>query len=499
VTIVSDSERGEKSAPQRLSLKSNVAYSLLVNAVNAVFPLAVAPYVSRALGAESLGRVTFALSTVVWLVSLASFGTRNYGIREVAKARSSHPELSRLFSSLILIKFALSIVTLALYLVALSVVPKFRADYMIFLIAGANILFYIFEIDWFFQGLEQYRYIALRNVVVKTASLVAILLLVHNPGDYLWYGAVSVVALGANNIYNFFHALGIVSLQRPELAELSRHFSSLKVFFASYVVGTVFYQFDRVLLGLLDTTSAVAFYARALSLVTFAQVAMNSVSIAIIPRISYYFQSDRTKYLALAQKSAEGMLLLGLPITVGMMMLSREIMLLFGGPEFEQAYAVLLVVAALIVIGSVRLWNYNQVMIPLQLERTYLYTQVMMSAVFLVGCFTLVPRIGYIGAGISLVVTHTLGLVTGDLVARNHGVRVRFLSPAIRQVIAATIIMAALLAALKVGIAHVYIRCLTAAIVAPLCYVLSLTAMKSPLMIEMIQFGRGMFPSSRSD
>ena len=59
--------------------------------------------------------------------------------------------------------------------------------------------------DWFYQGREEFKYIAIRSFVVKLLSLVAIFVFVKEEQDYIIYALISCLAIGGNNIYNIIN------------------------------------------------------------------------------------------------------------------------------------------------------------------------------------------------------------------------------------------------------------------------------------------------------
>ena len=141
------------------SIRKNYIYSLVYTFVNTLFPLITAPYISQVLGAELLGEVNFATSTATWFASVASIGISNYGIRAVAKVRDDQKELAKVFTELIVINAIMVAIVSVIYFASVFFVPKFRQSAGLMLIASITLLLNVFLIDWFFQGIEEYRFI----------------------------------------------------------------------------------------------------------------------------------------------------------------------------------------------------------------------------------------------------------------------------------------------------------------------------------------------------
>lgn len=57
---------------------------------------------------------------------------------------------------------------------------------------------------WFYQGIEDFKYITIRALVVRTLSLIALFIFVKEKTDLFYYAAISVLAEVGGNIFNFF-------------------------------------------------------------------------------------------------------------------------------------------------------------------------------------------------------------------------------------------------------------------------------------------------------
>ena len=97
----------------------NVGYQLLMY----LFPLVSAAYVSRVLGANNIGLYSYVNSIVTICGMFGLLGISNYGNRETAKVRDDRKKLSEVFSSVYTLQLMLSAVVLAVYILAITVIP----------------------------------------------------------------------------------------------------------------------------------------------------------------------------------------------------------------------------------------------------------------------------------------------------------------------------------------------------------------------------------------
>ena len=154
------------------SLGRNAFYNIIYKVLNVVFPMISMAYVSRILLADGIGRVSAVSNNVSYFLILATLGIPAYGLREIAKNRESILDRSKIFSELIIVNFILTLATYALFIAVLLNSSFFQEEYTLYIIFGFSILLNIFNVDWLFQGLEEYGYIAARSTIIKILSLV---------------------------------------------------------------------------------------------------------------------------------------------------------------------------------------------------------------------------------------------------------------------------------------------------------------------------------------
>lgn len=394
------------------SIFKNTFYAFLLQFTNMLYPLITAPYVSRVIGPDGLGKVDFSTSVVGWFTIIATFGTTTYGLREVAKCRDSKADLSQFFSEMLVIKITATIVAVAIYLPCIIFVQRFSKEYLLFLIQGTILLLNIFSIDWFFQGMEDYKYITTRSVLLKAISLAALFILVKAKGDYLIYAGISIFALSFSNVLNYVYSMRYVRITWKEI-NIKRHLKPLKVFFLSAMVISIYALLDQVLLGFMKSDRDVALYARAKMLLAAGIVLSSTISSVIMPRLNNYFVNDRERYTNLLRMSADIMLMVSVPVAAGIIVLAETAMLLFGGQEFANAGTALVVVAPLSVIVPIGIWNYQQRSLPYGYERIGLYGQIAMAVVSVIFNIILIPLMGYVGAAVSYLIAETTGDIIG--------------------------------------------------------------------------------------
>ena len=169
------------------SLAKNSTFNAFYTIMNLLFPLITSVYVARVLLPEGIGKVAYAQSIVSYFVIIASLGLPNYGLREIARVRDKLNEKNKLFTELLIVNAISTSIALVSYIVLILLIPSLNSQFNLFVACGLLIFLNYFNIDWFYQGEEEYVFIVCRSMIIKILSILAIFLFVRKQSDYVIY------------------------------------------------------------------------------------------------------------------------------------------------------------------------------------------------------------------------------------------------------------------------------------------------------------------------
>ena len=153
------------------SLAKNSLFNAVYQVLNIIFPLISSIYVARVLMPEGVGRVAYAQNIAAYFVTAAALGIPTVGLREISNARDDKQKLNKIFSELSIINACSTLLALAIYVALIFCNQAFRLDYKLYLATGLVVLFNIINIDWLYQGHEEYVYMVIRSIAVKALML----------------------------------------------------------------------------------------------------------------------------------------------------------------------------------------------------------------------------------------------------------------------------------------------------------------------------------------
>jgi O-antigen/teichoic acid export membrane protein len=392
----------------KASLVKNTAYSVILQISSLILSLITSPYLSKILGATQLGRVNFINSIASWFTVFSVFGVSVYGVRAVAKARNDKEQLSKVFSELILIRLIFTAVSLGLFIASLFLIQQINREFELVVLQCIVLILNIFSIDWLFQGVENYRYIYVRSLIYKLISAAAVFVFIKRQDDILVYALILAASNTLSNLLNVFYVRKEVKMTVKGL-NFKRHFAPLVYFFITAFLLNVYMMIDQTFLGFMKTDKDVALLARARVFLNMAMVLPSSINAALMPRLILLHQNDKDAYAKLLRFSANAMMLLAVPLSVGMIFVSKYLLVLVGSGEFLESETALIILSASVITVSMGGFNYSQRIVPNGKEKVGIVVCLTTAVINLGLNLALINRWGIVGCAISYLAAEWIG------------------------------------------------------------------------------------------
>jgi O-antigen/teichoic acid export membrane protein len=366
------------------TVSRNLSFNFILSISHVLIPLLSIPYVSRVLDPEGIGRVSFIDSFTYYFIAIAEFGIVVYGIREIARIGDVKADRDRLLSELLGLHIRTSAVALLIYAVAVFFVWHEIRDTTLLLLSIGVLLVNAFSCEWYFIGTSEFRYITIRSLITRLLGLLSIYLLVKRPDDYqLYYAAIAVsgMANGISNMVLLFRKVNV----RADIDSWRKHIPFVKVTYGiSLTYGATLFL-DNVLLGLIGTAASVGLYSFAVKVVRIGTGVITDTLLVFFPSIIKSMSSDeesRTDHVL--SQNFQLILLLAIPLSVGIFLLSEEIILVIFGAKFLPAIITLRILAAFPILKAFNLFLSRQILIAKSLEKVHLRNLFFSSVAFLV-------------------------------------------------------------------------------------------------------------------
>lgn len=375
------------------SLKLNAFLMAIRNVLSVLFPMITFPYISRVLGVENVGRYNYASSIISYFLLLSGLGIRNYAIREGPALREDRKRLKRFADEMFTINVFSTIVSYALLTITLLASPGMKAYWTLLTIFSFQILLQTVGIDWMYSIYEDYLYITVRSIAFQILSVVLLFCFVHTTNDVNKYALITVLANAGSSVLNYIHAHKYVRPGLINAVDWKRHLRPILILFAMSLTVMIYVQSDITVLGILCGDERVGIYSVSAKIYSVVKTFLSAILVVSIPRLSSQCGTGR---LAEFRETAIGiyrtLITVAMPVSIGIIVLSRPIVLLVSGPEYvESASSMAILGMALLVCMSAWFWG-QCILVPMRCENE-VFKVTVFSAVLNLGLnVILIPR-----------------------------------------------------------------------------------------------------------
>lgn len=399
-----------KKAYKIHSVKYNFAMNIILKMSSYIFPLITLPYISRVLGAEANGRISFTASIITYFLMFAQLGIPTYGIRECAKCRDNEDKLTKTAQELLMINGISMLIAYALLGISVFCVAKLRKEPILLMIQSMTIFLNVIGMEWLYQAVEQYQYITFRNITFKLISIILMFLWVHNPSDYIIYGGLTVLSGSGSYILNLWNSRKILKHKiYPGQYVFKRHLKPIITFFALSIAVSIYTSMDTVMLGMMSNNKEVAYYAFATKLKMVLATTISAIGPVLLPRIAYCIKSRQIeKFHSYIEKSLYFVSLVAIPIAVYFIVMSPNVVNILGGNEYAPAIKCMQIITLAIVPLGIGNIATAQILTPTGRERFTMYSTICGAIINLIVNAIMIPMWGAKGAALATVIAESI-------------------------------------------------------------------------------------------
>ena len=232
-----------------------------------------------------------------------------------------------------------------------------------------NLIANVFYIEWINEAMENFGFITIKTIIVRIIYVVLLLSTVKSTNNLKEYMVVLVLYTLLNNLLSFIYIKKRVRFNFSNI-KLKKHIKPMFLVVILSNANVLYTQLDRLMLGEFVSTVSVAYYATAQNISTMINTLLLSVITVTIPRLSNYVASDSNEeYLTLLDKISRVYFLFLFPASIGMFLLSREIIILYGGSEYISSVPIMMVFSLYIISLGYDTILSNQVMYTRRKEK----------------------------------------------------------------------------------------------------------------------------------
>ena len=382
------------------NLKKNFFYSVLLTLANYVFPLITYPYVSRVLGVTGIGICNYVDNIVNYFIVFSTMGISVLGVREIAAVRSGEKERSHVFSGLLALNGLTTLAAAVVLAVAIIVIPKLFPYRNLLYLGVAKLVAHSLSLEWFFRGIEEFKYITDRSIAIKTLYVVAVFLFVRNPEDYGVYYLLLTLSVVANMLVNVLYSRRYVSLSLKNL-DLARMAAPYFLLGMNFILTSTYSTFNVIYLGSVQDVDQVGYYTSATKILSIVTALITAFTTVMLPRMSAVLTDGKMEeFRAYIGKAFHLLFLVGITAVFLMVMEAMDIVWVISGAGYSGAIVPMQIVSPMLLLAGMDQILIMQIMMPRKEDRRILVNSAIGAAVGIVLNLLLVRVMGATGSAL---------------------------------------------------------------------------------------------------
>lgn len=392
------------------SLKKSFSFQSIYQILFYFIPLVIAPYLTRVLGSSNLGVYAYINSIAGYFILFANLGISKHGQRIISTRRDDEESLRKTFWSLYIVHSVCSVITIGLYVgFIFALGGEYRDLYLIQTIYVASALF---DITWLFYGLENFKSVVIKNLLIKIIECALIFIFVKSAND-LWI--YTLIMSGSWFLSQSVLLPGAIKYVKPikfSKKDCIEHLKPMLVLFISVVAATLYTVFDKTLLGLLATVEDVAYYEYANKIIMVPKQLIFVIGTVMLPRACKSFEDKQfdklRKYMDISMFAT---CLLGSAFVFGLMAVGQKFAVLYFGADFAKSGEAIVYMAPLVLIVMIGDVLRSEYLIPAKKDFLFTICIVISAILNIIVSVGLIPYLGVFGAVIGTTIGEIFGMV----------------------------------------------------------------------------------------
>lgn len=317
---------------KHILFKNFLALSIL-QIVNLILPFITLPYLARVLGVANYGVVVMVYSVMQLLFVINDYGFNLSATKEISVFRNNLIKVNTIFSSIIIIKIALLIISFLVLLILIYIVPIIQLNKEAYLMGFGMVIGQSFTPIWLFQGMEKMKYVTIVNLISKLTFTLLIFIVVKASSDYIFVPLLysfGFVLAGIASMFFAYREFG-VSIYIANWKDIKKQLKNSTQYFFSRAAIAAYSSGNNFIIGLALGEFYAGIYGVAEKLYMAMVVIYSPLSEAIYPYMV------KSKDFKLFKKIISGVVLINLSVLLVTFIFSEEIVSFVFGEGYNES------------------------------------------------------------------------------------------------------------------------------------------------------------------
>lgn len=393
-------------------IAKNTAALFATQFVVSILGLLLSIFIARSLGDIIFGKYSFALAFTAIFAVFSDLGYNILLIRDVARDKT---QASKYLNNIMGIQILLAVVIFALIVITINVMGYPADTKNVVYLFGIYTLVVSFSTVFkvTFRAFEKMEYEAGIRICVNIirVSLGLLVLL-------LGYGLIELALVFLlSGVFDFIFSFLVCERRfvKPKI-EFDLDFLKSTIMIALplsmlSVFGIIYVRADTVMLSMMKGDAVVGWYNAAYNLIIALEIIPSLLLTSLFPAALSVFNKSINQFYSYYEKSIKYLIAIGLPMAIGITLLSKSVILFIYGSQYTNSITVLQILSwdCLLFFIYVALGN---ALVGMGKERQVAFSALICACVNVALNFLLIPRFSLIGSAVATVFAETILLIS---------------------------------------------------------------------------------------
>jgi polysaccharide transporter, PST family len=398
-----------QSPDKKVVLKNFFSLSVL-QGLNLILPLLTYPYLARVIGVDNLGLIFFVSALITYFQVLTDYSFNMTATKEIAVNAGNTEKIHEIFNDVFSSKIFLLLCSFVVLCLVVFTIPFFSEHRLIYLLTFGNIVGLSLFPVWFFQGMQQMKYITYINFFCKLLFTAAIFVFVNGPQDMVLvplFTALGFISSGLLSLWYLKKDFKVI-IKRQPFVRIKEQIRQGRYIFLSEFKITLFTNTNTVLLGFIAGNAAVGYFSTAEKLARAIGNFCTPFTLALFPYMSKEMYSNSEKaYKSVLKITGMGTLIF-LVVLIPVFIFADQLIVLVFGKEMVNSILIFRILLFIPIASFLDNMFGKQILLNIGKDKFYFRVILIATLCNIAMNIYLTTYYSYKGTAISLLITQIL-------------------------------------------------------------------------------------------
>ncbi|QEK52213.1 flippase [Pedobacter aquae] len=379
----------------------------IIQGLDMLLPLLTVPYLIRVIGVENVGLLAFVNAVIGYFGIFINYGFSLTATKEISQHIGNKAKIQQIFNVVFTAKNYLLGISFLVLLLLVAIIPSVAEHSYIYLITFGTIACLNISPTWYFQGIQQLKFVTFSNIITKLFFTLMIFIFVKERSDFWMVPTFTLIGASVSSILSIVYVIRIhrIKIEKPKLKYVVAQYKRGKYIFLSQIKITFFSNMNVLILGVVLGNAAVGVFSSADKIIKVMSAVQIPIVSALFPYFSRLFKTNyKVAYANVRKVALYGSMIYAVIIIIIFILSDLISSLLFGSGLSEIPILIRIMCSIPLFVFLNNLYG-TQTLLNLNHDKSFLYNMIIAAIINSVLLYPLIKIFGVYGVACSVLIT----------------------------------------------------------------------------------------------